>query len=114
MKTATRIARYQLLVAVVGAALWGYFQGIGSAAPAFCGGVISAALTFYTAVKAMGRAETDPRAMVMNFYRAESRKWVLAMVMFGLAATVFKGNYAPLITTFAATMVIYWFALLWD
>lgn len=114
MKVATRIALFQLLIAVAGAALWGIFQGGFSAASAFCGGSICAALTYYTAVKAFGPASTDPKAMVMDFFRAESRKWVLAIVLFSFAAFVFKGAYAPLITTFAVAHIVYWFALLWD
>jgi ATP synthase protein I len=114
MKVATRIALFQLLIAVAGAALWGFFQGWVSAASGFCGGLICAVLTYYTAVKAFGPASSDPQAMVMNFYRAESRKWVLAVVLFGFAAVIFKGVYAPLITTFAVAHVVYWFALLWN
>lgn len=114
MKVATRIALVQLLVALAGAALWGVTQGAWSAASAFCGGVICAVLTVYSAVKALGPETGDPQVMVSNLYRAEARKWVLAIVLVGFAAYVFKGSYAPLITTFAAAHIVYWFALLWN
>ncbi|MGH8432733.1 MAG: ATP synthase subunit I [Solimonas sp.] len=113
MKVATRIARYQLLIAALGAVLWGVLQGWMAAASGFCGGLICAVLTYYTAVKALGMETSDPGVMITNFYRAESRKWVLAIVLFGFAAMVFKGVYAPLITTFAVAHIVYWFALLW-
>lgn len=113
MKVATRIALFQLLIAVAGAVLWGFFQGWVAAAAGFCGGLICAVLTYYTAVKALGMETSDPRAMVTNLYRAESRKWVLAMVLFGFAIIVFKGSLAPLASTFAVGHIVYWFALLW-
>jgi len=113
MKVATRIALFQLFVAGLGAVLWGSFQGWLPAASAFCGGLICAVLTYYTAVKALGMETSDPQVMVTNFYRAESRKWVLAIVLFGFAVLVFKSALAPLATTFAAAHLVYWFALLW-
>ncbi len=113
MKVATRIALFQLLIAVAGAVLWGSFQGWVAAAAGFCGGLICAVLTYYTAVKALGVETSDPRTMVTNLYRAESRKWVLAIVLFGFAIIVFKGSLAPLASTFAVGHIVYWFALLW-
>jgi len=113
MKVATRIALLQLLIAATSAALWGLFQGWMAAASGFCGGLICAVLTYYTAVKALGVETSDPRAMVTNLFRAESRKWLLAIVLFGFAIMVFKGALAPLATTFAVGHLAYWFALSW-
>jgi F0F1-type ATP synthase assembly protein I len=113
MKIALRIALYQLLLAVIAAAIWGVAEGLGSAASGFCGGLISATLTFYAALKVFGTASSDPEAVVMNFYRAEARKWALAVVLFGLAVWLFADNFVPLATTFAGTLTVYWFALLW-
>jgi F0F1-type ATP synthase assembly protein I len=49
----------------------------------------------------------------MTCDRAEARKWALAVVLFGLAVWLFADNFVPLATTFAGTLTVYWFALLW-
>ena len=113
MKTAKRIALYQLSIGIAVALLWGGSKGWMWGLAAFTGGAISATLTFYTGLLNFGRKQSDPRQMVMNFYRAEARKIVLTAVLFGFFAQVFRNALAPLAVTFAATLLVYWFALLW-
>ncbi|MDP3857154.1 MAG: ATP synthase subunit I [Stagnimonas sp.] len=113
MKTATHIALYQLAIALAAALIWGVGSNVGSGLAALAGGGISALLTFYAGVVNFGRVSDDPRQRVMNFYRAEARKLALAVVLFGFAAKFMAAQFAPLIITFAATLTVYWFALLW-
>lgn len=113
MKTAKRIALYQLGIGCLAALLWSLGGGWKAGLSGFVGGAISATLTFYAGILNFGRATSDPGQMVKNFYRAEARKIVLTAVLFALAARFLKDELAPLAVTFVVTLAVYWFALLW-
>ncbi|HEX4871662.1 MAG TPA: ATP synthase subunit I [Nevskiaceae bacterium] len=113
MLIALRIARYQLLAGLLIGVIVGLLSGWMEALAAAAGGGASALLTWYTGVKTFGRGSTDPTQMVMDFYRAQWRKWLLAILVFGLAVQVFKTSFLPFIAVFAGTLSLYWFALLW-
>ncbi|MEQ1438027.1 ATP synthase subunit I [Fontimonas sp. SYSU GA230001] len=114
MKTATRIALLQALIAVISAALWAAFADLRSGLAALVGGSIGAVLTIYAAIKTFSVAASDAPHAVMNFYRAEVRKLILAAVLFAVAVRFFAEVFAPVVVTFALTLPVYWFALLWD
>lgn len=114
MKIATRIACYQLIIAVSCAVLWGAFGGGREGLAALAGGGIGATLTFYAGLKTFSASCTDAQYAVMNFYRAEVRKLILAVVLFAVAVRLFADVFAPVLVTFALTLPVYWFALLWD
>lgn len=114
MKTAKRIALLQILIAAVAAALWGLLADPRSGLAAFAGGSIGAVLTIYAAIKTFASPAADAGRAVMNFYRAEVRKLILAAVLFAVAVRFFSDVFAPVIVTFALTLPVYWFALLWD
>ncbi len=114
MKTAKRIALQQLFIAVLGAAVWAWIGGIQSGLAAAAGGGIAATLTFYAALKTFGKHSDDPNLVVANFYRAQMRKFALSVVLFAVAVKIFSSNFAPLITTFAVALSVYWWALTWD
>jgi F0F1-type ATP synthase assembly protein I len=113
MKTATQIALLQLLIGGLGAGGWAVNSGLRAGLAAACGGGIAALLTFYTGLKTFGIASENPEVLMRNFYRAQARKLALAVVLFGVAVQLFGNNFAPLITTFAVSLSVYWFALLW-
>ena len=113
MKTATQIALLQLGIGGLGFVLMLAMQGFSAAMAAGAGGAIGALLTFYTGLKTFGVVSADAEAQVRNFYRAQARKFALAVVLFGVAVQLFGNNFAPLICTFAVTLSVYWFALLW-
>lgn len=114
MKTATRIALFQLLIAAVSVAIWAWFAGPRAALAALTGGGISVVLTVYTAIRTFAAPAANAKQAVMNFYRAEVRKLILAAVLFAAAVRFFGDVFAPVVTTFALTLSVYWFALLWD
>ena len=114
MKTARQIAQQQLLVALLGALIWTWIGGIHSGLAAAVGGGIAATLTFYAALKTFGKHSDDPNLVVANFYRAQMRKFALSVVLFAVAVKIFGSNFAPLITTFAVALLVYWWALTWD
>ncbi|WP_295686405.1 ATP synthase subunit I [uncultured Nevskia sp.] len=114
MKTARRIAQQQLFIALLGAVIWTWIGGIHSGLAAAVGGGIAATLTFYAALKTFGKHSDDPNLVVTNFFRAQMRKFALSVVLFAVAVKIFGSNFAPLITTFAVALLVYWWALTWD
>ncbi|MDP9142525.1 MAG: ATP synthase subunit I [Pseudomonadota bacterium] len=114
MKTAKRIALLQILIALMAAALWWGCADARSGLAALVGGGIGAVLTIYSAIKTFATSGTNAGQAVMNFYRAEVRKLVLAAVLFAVAVRFFADVFAPVIVTFSLTLLVYWFALLWD
>lgn len=113
MSLATRLAWYQLLVGLGAAGVWLGISGRSAALAALAGGAASALLSFYTALKALGRKRQDPGAMLSDFYRAQAWKYVLAAVIFVAAIKIFGNQFLPFITAYLATLSIYWFSLLW-
>lgn len=108
-----RIVFWQLLVALVGAALW-MMAGIGPALAALAGGMASALLSLQFALRVFAQGPAArPELVLGTFYRAEAIKLVLAMALFVLAAKYFGHLFVPLLTTYLATLVVYWAALLW-
>ncbi len=114
MDTAIRIALVQIGIGLVAALVWGFCAGAKAMPPAACGGLIGAALTFYSAAKFLGKRGGDAQQVVKNFYSAMARKLLLAIVLFAGAVHLFRYNFAPLITAFASSLAAYWFALLWN
>jgi len=78
------------------------------------GGGISVILTLYAAIKTFAAPAQNAQFAVMNFYRAEVRKLILAAVLFAAAVRFLGDVFAPVVATFALTLTVYWFALLWD
>lgn len=110
---AARIIAIQLVIGIGGAVAWGWFDGIPAALAALGGALISALLTFYTAVKVFARGkEADPRQIVAAMYRAEAMKLLLAAVLLSVAISQFPEYALPLVSAFAASLAAYWFALL--
>ncbi|SFF56546.1 ATP synthase I chain [Fontimonas thermophila] len=114
MKTAKRIALLQMSIALVAAVFWAVFADARSGLAALVGGSIAVTLTIYAAVKTFAAPAADAGRAVTNFYRAEVRKLILAAVLFAAAVRFFGDVFAPVIVTFALTLPVYWFALLWD
>ncbi len=114
MKTATRMARYQLLIALVSAAFWLFLEGPREGLAALAGGGIGALLTFYAGLKTFSASAQDAQHAVMNFYKAQVRKLVLAVVLFAVAVRLFADVFVPVVVTFCLTLSVYWFALLWE
>ncbi len=113
MKTAARIALVQWITGLPFAAFWFAMQGWHPAASALCGATIAAVLTLYAGIRTFGVAGVDPGQALKVFYSAQARKFLLAAGLFAVAVQVFGRDFLPLITTFAAALSVYGFALLW-
>ena len=110
-----RIVIAQVGITLSGAALWTILGGGRAGIGALLGGGISVLLSVYFLVKVFSQhPDAGPQAVLAAFYRAQAWKMVMATVALSLAVMFFKDVFAPLVTTFAATLTVYWFALLWS
>lgn len=109
----TRIVVWQAAVAGVGALIW-LWKGLPAAAAALAGGLGSALLTLQFAARVFSRTGlAPPQAIVAAFYRAEAFKLLAVALMFGLMARFFLELFVPFLSTFAATLLVFFAALLW-
>jgi len=109
-----RIVIAQVGVTLSGAALWMVLGGGRAGTAALVGGGISVLLSFYFLVKVFSQhPDAGPEAVLAAFYKAQAWKMLMATMALTVAVMFFKDVFAALITTFAATLTIYWFALLW-
>jgi len=110
---AVRIVLWQLLVGLIGAGLWA-IGGLDAALAALVGGVASALFSLQFAVRMFARgSEASPAELLGAMYRAEGFKLLMAAVLFIVAAKFFGHVFVPLVTTYMATLLVFWVALLW-
>jgi ATP synthase protein I len=108
-----KIVVWQAVVTLVCAVPWAILVGATAGLGALMGGGISVVLSLYFAIKMFSvDAASDPRGAVSAFFRAEALKLVLAAVIFSLVAKFLAHLFLPLISTFIATLAVYWFALI--
>jgi ATP synthase protein I len=114
VKTAPgKIVVGQTVVALICVVLWIFLGGMQAGIGALLGGGISVFLSLYFAIKMFSvDAAADPRGAVSAFFKAEAVKLVLAAVFFSLAAKYLAHLFLPLISTFIATLAVYWLALI--
>lgn len=117
MKTVRRILGAQIAVTLAAVALVLLMGGEARAAwSALIGGAIGFS-TAYVYVRRMfasrGGDPGDPGEAVKAQYRAEFYKLAVTVVLFGATFVLFRDIAAlPLFLTYAATLMVYWAALL--
>lgn len=103
----------QAAVAVVAAAVAGAMLGLHAAVSALLGGGVGVASGYAYVWRAMRTAEVDPGKAFRAQVAGEGLKFAVTLLLFAL---VFKGYEEvaplPLFLAFAATIVVYWMALL--
>lgn len=108
-----RLVAWQAIIGCVGATIW-LFESVPASLAALAGGLGSALLSFHFIARVFSRTElAPPQAIVAAFYRAEAFKLLAAAVMFGLVAKYFSQLFLPFVSTFAATLLVFFAALLW-
>ena len=108
-----RIVAWQAITGIICAIAW-LLGGTDAALAALMGGFGSALLSFHFSARVFSRTEqAPPQAIVAAFYRAEAFKLLGAAVMFGLMAKYLPHLFVPFLSTFAATLLVYFAALLW-
>ncbi|MEN7343061.1 MAG: ATP synthase subunit I [Pseudomonadota bacterium] len=109
----TRVVVWQVVIGCFGALIW-LLVSLPAAAAALAGGLGSALLSFHFAARVFSRTElAPPQTIVAAFYRAEAFKLITAAMMFGLMAKYFREGFIPFLSTFAATLLVYFAALVW-
>lgn len=114
MKTIRRILAAQIAVTLVAVALVVLTGGDGHAAwSALIGGAIGF-ITAYVYVRRMFVSrDRSPGELVKAQYRAEFFKLAFTVLLFGATFVLFSDVAAlPLFLTYAATLMVYWAALL--
>lgn len=108
-----RVVVWQVVIGCVGATIW-LLDSLPAAAAALAGGIGSALLSVHFAFRVFSRTKlAPPQTIVAAFYRAEAFKLLMAAVMFGLMAKYFAEWFVPFLSTFAATLLVFFAALLW-
>lgn len=108
---ATRIVTAQLAVAAVISLGFSAFSGA-AAASAFAGGLISATGSLVFARWLASAGGRSPPEFARAFYVGEGLKIVLTVALFWVALALLEATPAPLLITYAATLIVYWLALL--
>jgi len=108
-----RIILVQVAVAVLIALLMLVFQGVAAAASAFVGGAIGFLTSLVYAKKMLAPPGSEAKKIIRAHYSAEAYKLVFTILLFSLVFTQYKEVHAlPLFATYAATLAIYWVALI--
>lgn len=113
IKAARRVLVFQLLVTLSAVAVAGLVAGSGAALSAGVGGGISVVVTavFAGLTFAAGPGATAAR-VARALYLGEVVKFLLTIALFAVAFVLIEVSFLPLILTYAATLMVYWLALL--
>ena len=106
-----RVALTQAVLALCPAALALVTLGGVAAYSALLAGGISALCTWYAGRKVFGSKARGTREFVRNLYLAQAMKLALAAALFCIAFSLGPLNFPVFITTYAATLTVYGFAL---
>ena len=108
-----KVGLWQLGFGLIGAMIWGALAGPKAALAGFAGGLIAAISTVYFAVRAQAPENADAGQMLGNLVRAKVRMWAIVMALFFVAIALFRDNFAPVITVFSASLLVWMAALGW-
>jgi len=109
---AFRVAALQLVVAATISLVLLWFSGAATATAAVAGGLIAAVGTLYFGRWLANTAGRPPREFARAFFVGEGLKIVLTAALFWVAVALLTAAPAPLFLTYAATLMVYWLALL--
>lgn len=110
-----RLLLLQFVIGIGGGVIWFLLRGADWAIAALAGGLISVFLTLFFALRFFLRTRNAPPQKVTGvLYRTQTLKFLLAVVLLSGATYHFGAAAAALVSTFAATLSAYWFALLWS
>ncbi len=107
------LIRWQVLITLLPASMVWLWQDQQAALAVLAGGMIGAALTFQAGYRLLGQNASDnPRAVLNALYKGEARKFMLAVVLFGLVAALWPSRFLQVIVGYAATIPVFWLAML--
>lgn len=111
---AWRLARWQLGLGVATGLMLTPAGGLPWLAAAALGGAVQALFSLYVAARAFAVPPQHAVASLGAFYRAQLGKWLLAVLIFGLAARFRAEYFLPLLAGYGAGFIGNWLALLWS
>lgn len=108
-----RIILVQVAVAVVISLIMLAVQDVTTAASAFIGGAIGFLTSLIYAKKMLAPPGSEAKKIIRAHYTAEAYKLIFTILLFSIVFTQFKEVHAlSLFGTYAATLVVYWVALI--
>lgn len=113
LRAVRRIILIQVAVALVIALMMLLIQGVMSAVSSFAGGAIGFLTSLIYAKKMLSQPGSDAKKILHAHYGAEAYKLIFTILLFSLVFTQFKEVHAlSLLATYAATLTVYWVALI--
>lgn len=109
--TVAWLLRWQAILSVLGAVVYGLMAGAQMGLAVLVGGGIGLLLTAVTGLRIGLSLGRDPKAMIAAFYKAMAFKLVLAVILFVIVAKWFSGYFLPVMTGYVATVLAYWLAM---
>ena len=107
------VLKYQLFATLAAALLAGVAQGLHAAISAALGGGIGVVSAFVYAWRALREKEIRPKKVFNAQVLGEGYKFAVTILLFALVFKRYEQLAAlPLFMAYAATIVVYWFALL--
>ena len=108
-----RIILVQIAVTVTITLLMLMFQGKTAAISAFVGGAIGFLTSIVYAIKMIVSSGSEARKILRAHYSAEAYKLLVTILLFSLVFTQYKDISAlPLFAAYAATLAVFWLALI--
>ncbi|MFA6902413.1 MAG: ATP synthase subunit I [Gallionellaceae bacterium] len=108
-----RIILVQVSVAVVIALMMLLIVGVTAAVSAFLGGAIGFLTSLIYAKKMLAPPGSEAKKIIRAHYSAEAYKLIFTILLFSLVFTQYKEVHAlSLFATYAATLAVYWIALI--
>ena len=108
-----RIILVQVAVAVVMALMMLLINGLTAAVSAFVGGAIGFLTSLIYAKKMLAPPGSEAKKIVRAHYSAEAYKLIFTVLLLSLVFTQYKEVHAlSLFATYAATLAVYWVALI--
>lgn len=108
-----RIILIQLAVSIAIALIILLLQSVTAAVSAFVGGAIGFTTSLIYAWKMLAPPGSEAKKLVHTHYKAEAYKLAFTILLFSLVFTQFKEVAAlPLFAGYAATLAVYWVALI--
>jgi ATP synthase protein I len=108
-----RIILVQVAVAILIALLMLVIQGVTAAVSALVGGAIGFLTSLVYAKKMLAPPGSEAKKIIRAHYSAEAYKLIFTILLFSLVFTQYKEVDAlPLFATYAATLAVYWVALI--
>lgn len=108
-----RIILVQVAVAVVIALMMLLISGVTAAVSAFLGGAIGFLTSLVYAKKMLAPPGSEAKKIIRAHYSAEAYKLIFTILLFSLVFTQYKEVHAlSLFASYAATLAVYWIALI--